>query len=177
MRAFVMRGFVSRKRVKPASFAAPAAAAIALGVSLSFSTAALAESCRNVSGNVSPLTPVACSGYIGCFQGTIDGDLRGSFTSGLTDLKLESGVMTFQAQSTVEIQAPNGTFRTVDLGVAECIAEGICPSATETLIIVPGSGDGAYKHASGSVTLSGPYIVGQPGTYSGRICIGKAGSK
>ena len=156
---------------------AASAAAAALGMTVLFGDAAFAQSCRTVSGTVQPLQPAPCPGFIGsCFQTTFSGDIQGSSLSALTAVlpgKTE-GEIAFSAQSSLQIQAPNGVVNTTDVGTGSGCKfvnyQPVCTSGTEKLVIT--SGERAYRNASGEIILSGGYMNGQPGTYQGQICIG-----
>src|SRR5215207_5871251 len=90
-----------------------------------FSSVAGAANCKPVSGTVSALVPlVPCStDFLGCFQGQLDGDLTGSFSSGLTALQpLPPNGIGFTATTTVQLA--NGTITTLDRGAGFDCAPG-----------------------------------------------------
>jgi hypothetical protein len=154
-------------------------ARIGLAAALLASGVAFAQGCKTVSGTVGPLQAVACPHSPGlCYQGTFSGDLNGSFLSTLTTLEpnFEQGTLAFFAHTVIETKQPNGVLHTIDAGTATGCelmnGQYVCPSAAEVMTIV--SGARAYTQASGTIHLSGGYLVGAPGVYRGDICIGKA---
>jgi hypothetical protein len=154
-------------------FVAPALFASALApVS---SGAAEPPGCKQISGAVSPLVPLAtcAAGYLGCFQGQFSGDLSGSFTSGLTKLQFVSASsITLEARTT--IVSGNHTITTFDTGggigcAVQPSGAVACTSTSETLTIA--SGTGAYTQAYGTISLINVGFT-QPGTYQGLLCKG-----
>lgn len=137
------------------------------------------DRCSAVSGTVSPLQPTQCSSIpspLGaCYQGTVKGDLNGTFQSALQGLQPvtgQPGYFTFSALSAVSLRNGKGSLTTVDAGVASGCQFGstglVCPSANEVLVI--NGGTGKYAQAQGVIALSGGYLAGQPGRYQGVVC-------
>ena len=167
----------ARSRKRNRSISARFALGCTVAATLLLSGVAAADNCRKVSGTISPLQPVACgseSPTASCFAGSFAGDLTGTFRSTLTNVvpvPNQPGSIAFSGSSVLNIEtAPGGTVTTADGGVAtQCQVyqgQNVCAYASEVLVITRGT----RPFSNGTLLLSGPYLMGQPGAYSGVIC-------
>ena len=132
-----------------------------------------AQTCKPVTGRISPLQQVPCATGL-CFQGTSTGNFSGSFQSMLNGEPSLISPNTFVFTATTILTARKGSVTFADAGV---ITDPFSPHSAEVLTIIGGRGD--YTTASGHVFITGDYVpafaVGQTagqgfGELSGQIC-------
>lgn len=140
-----------------------------LGVGVLGSSLALAdpgkEKCTPISGTVVP----ACTAT-SCLQGTITGDLSGTYDSVLTSLYYTPDGYVFTGQTIIRLDKGNSTITTFDAGTAPLLASGEPDLANAVDVLTITDGTGKSKKYGGSARITGGYVIGLPSSYYGQLC-------
>ena len=139
-----------------------------LGAALSMpAIAAQTPQCQHVSGMIVP----ACDAS-GCLQGSITGDLQGTYSSVITNFVVLplTGAYIVTGTTTIRLTSAHGTLTTYDAGSGSLLPDGQPDllDSTDVLTLTKGTAD--YGGYSGLVRISGAYPVGVPTPYEGQLC-------
>ena len=145
----------------PSTFLRVAAAALALALCSDGAAFAAAGGCHSYSGDFTAVTLAECPSFL-CTQGTLTGDLEGTYDFVATAIGPDGGLI---GQSTITLA--NGTV------IRGRDTSAVNPDGTFVTTVNIVGGTRQFRRASGALVAAGRFTPeGTEGVYSGVICLG-----
>src|SRR5262245_59734382 len=144
-------------------------AAFLLSASLALSAAAVSDphtmTCTAVRGTIVP----DCNAGI-CTQGTMQGDLRGTFTSKTTSIYPAGSGWLYSSWTRIELEGRKGRIETLNEGTTALNAKGEPDLSQSTEVMSIAEADGVYENHTGTIVIVGGHVLGRTAPYAGRLC-------